>query len=69
MITKAERKTRDELAKKMAHKVQEIIEEKAIEKLLGTNMRELDRWIKKQKNPGLDRFEAVRRLIEIGLRA
>jgi hypothetical protein len=30
---------------------------------------EVDRWIAKQKEPGLSRPEAIRRLIEIGLKA
>jgi hypothetical protein len=29
----------------------------------------LDAWIKKQKEPGLSRPEALRRLVEIGLKA
>ena len=29
---------------------------------------QLDQWIKKQNDPSLNRIEAVRRLIEIGLR-
>jgi len=30
---------------------------------------EVDRWIKKQKEPDLTRPEAIRRLIEVGLTA
>jgi hypothetical protein len=32
-------------------------------------IKQLDQWIKKQSDPSLTRIEAVRRLIEIGLRS
>jgi hypothetical protein len=32
-------------------------------------IREIDKWIKRQKDPPLDRIEAIRRLVELGLRA
>ncbi|MCD9816645.1 hypothetical protein [Bradyrhizobium japonicum] len=71
--TAAERQARkDQMNKvvtKMADAVRRSIEDKTIEKLLGEHIEELDRWITEQKEPDLDRFKAVQRLIEIGLRA
>jgi hypothetical protein len=37
--------------------------------MLDDRIATLDAWIKKQKEPNLSRPEAIRRLVEIGLKA
>jgi hypothetical protein len=32
-------------------------------------IKQLDKWIKDQNEPSIDRFEAIRRLVELGLKA
>jgi hypothetical protein len=45
-------------------------QEKMLQDLLGKDhLKALDKWIAKQNEPAIDRPEAIRRLVEIGLKA
>ena len=53
----------------MAESSRKSHEDNALKPFLNQQqIKQLDQWIKKQNDPSLNRIEAVRRLIEIGLR-
>jgi hypothetical protein len=53
----------------MAESSRKSHEDNALKPFLNQQqIKQLDQWIKKQNDPSLNRIQAVRRLIEIGLR-
>jgi hypothetical protein len=50
--------------------IQRKEQEKRLQDLLGEDhLKAVDKWIAKQNDPAIDRPEAVRRLVELGLKA
>ena len=53
---------------KMVEEVKKKMEDDVIKHVLGERLQEVDKWRKKQDGD-IDRLEAIRRLVELGLKA
>jgi len=68
MTTEAQRKASGHAAQTLARALLEDTRDSAVREIVGPEqLKRVDRWIKKQNDPAIDRIEAIRRLLEIGL--
>jgi hypothetical protein len=68
MTTDSQRRAAGRVAKDLAQRAKEATHKNAVELVAGpAHLKNIDRWIKQQNDPSIDRIEAIRRLIEIAL--
>jgi hypothetical protein len=65
-----QREAQAQVARELARKMEEVMRAKFMREMFNeAQLKLIDRWIAKQGDPALDRTAAVRRLVEIGLKA
>jgi hypothetical protein len=69
MMTESQREAAKQVRLALAEKARELILRGALERIVGQDvLKDVDLWTRKQNPSDLDRIDAVRRLIDLGLK-